>query len=91
MTCPEELTALLRARADREDAGDYCLAELLRRAADALENPEKREEAIAPEVEINVFDLEEIYTNCTVQVLTNSRTGQVSVGWWKNDPKQKRT
>lgn len=25
MTCPEELTALLRARADREDAGDYCL------------------------------------------------------------------
>ena len=36
-------------------------------------------------VETSVFDQEEIYPNCTVQVLTNSVTGEVSVGWWRND------
>ena len=36
-------------------------------------------------VETNVFDQEEIYPNCTVQVLTNTVTGEVSVGWWRND------
>ena len=36
-------------------------------------------------VETNIFDIEEIYSNCTVQVLTNSVTGEVSVGWWKNE------
>ena len=37
------------------------------------------------QVETNMFDKEEIYQNCTVQVLTNTVTGEVSVGWWKND------
>ncbi len=36
-------------------------------------------------VSMNIFDKEEIYSNCTVQVLTNSVTGEVSIGWWKND------
>lgn len=36
-------------------------------------------------VEANVFDQEEIYPNCTVQILTNSVTGEVSVGWWRNE------
>lgn len=35
-------------------------------------------------MEINVYDEEEIYPDCTVQVLKNSVTGKVSVGWWKN-------
>ena len=35
-------------------------------------------------IETNIFDIEEIYPNCTVQVLRNSVTGEVSVGWWKN-------
>lgn len=38
-----------------------------------------------PKVEINFFDEEETYDNCTVQVLTNSVTGDISVGWWKNE------
>lgn len=38
-------------------------------------------------IETNLFDIEEIYPNCTVQVLTNSITGEVSVGWWENDNK----
>lgn len=34
--------------------------------------------------EINVFDGEEIHENCTVQILTNSMTGKISIGWWEN-------
>ena len=35
-------------------------------------------------VETNFYDKEDIYDNCTVQVLTNTATGDVSVGWWRN-------
>lgn len=35
--------------------------------------------------EINLFDEEETYPDCTVQVLRNSITGSESVGWWRND------
>lgn len=35
-------------------------------------------------VETNIYDREEIHENCTVQVLTNTVTGDVSIGWWKN-------
>lgn len=34
-------------------------------------------------VETNIYDTEEIHHNCTVQVLRNSVTGDVSVGWWR--------
>ena len=38
-------------------------------------------------VETNIFDKEEVFEDCTVQVLTNTVTGETSVGWWKNsDP-----
>ena len=30
------------------------------------------------------FDEEEIIPDCTVQVLRNSKTGEVSYGWWRN-------
>ena len=36
-------------------------------------------------VETSIFDQVETYQNCTVQILTNSITGEVSIGWWKND------
>ena len=35
-------------------------------------------------VETGVYDTEELHTNCTVQVLKNSITGEISVGWWEN-------
>ena len=41
--------------------------------------------AYKTKTEINVYDKEETYPNCTVQVLTNTVTGDVSVGWWKNE------
>lgn len=34
---------------------------------------------------IAFYDKEEIFENCTVQVLTNTKTGEVSVGWWQNE------
>lgn len=36
------------------------------------------------ETESNLFDVEEIHDNCTVQILRNSVTGEESVGWWPN-------
>ena len=35
-----------------------------------------------PIVESNVYDEEELHYPCTVQVLRNSITNDVSVGWW---------
>ena len=32
---------------------------------------------------LDEFDVEEIHENCTVQILRNSRTGEVSIGWWE--------
>lgn len=34
---------------------------------------------------VSIYDEEEIHTNCTVQILRNSVTGDVSVGWWPNE------
>ena len=35
-------------------------------------------------VSINMFDIEEIIPNCTVQIWKNSVTGEISVGWFRN-------
>lgn len=32
---------------------------------------------------IGLYDKREIFRNCTVEVLTNTLTGEVSVGWYK--------
>lgn len=34
---------------------------------------------------MNLFDKAETYHNCAVQVLTNTVTGQQSIGWWLED------
>lgn len=31
-----------------------------------------------------MFDQEELHENCTVQILKNSFTGEMSLGWWEN-------
>lgn len=35
-------------------------------------------------VETNFYDQEDTIENCTVQILTNTVTGETSVGWWRN-------
>ena len=37
---------------------------------------------LAAEPICNMYDKEETIENCTVQILSNSVTGDVSVGWW---------
>ncbi|MGM9601412.1 MAG: hypothetical protein ACI3W5_07495 [Faecousia sp.] len=51
-------------------------ARMMNAAADRLSET-------AIKVETNIYDREEIHKNCTVQVLTNSVTGEVSIGWWR--------
>ena len=46
--------------------------------------PERGSKENPPSIEMNIFDKEEIHPNCTVQILTNTRTGEQSVGWWEN-------
>lgn len=35
-------------------------------------------------IRTNIYDVEEIHRDCTVQILRNSVTGEVSIGWWEN-------
>lgn len=44
----------------------------------------KLEEAKITTITTTIYDIEEIHPNCTVQILRNSVTGEVSVGWWEN-------
>lgn len=55
-----------------------------RTAEEAIEAWNRRTSEVV-KVETNFFDKEEIHENCTVQVLTNTATGDVSVGWWENE------
>lgn len=43
----------------------------------------KTEEKV--ELGFEYFDKCETIENCTVQILTNTKTGKVSVGWWRNE------
>ena len=36
------------------------------------------------EITTGLFDIEELHENCTVQILKNSVTGEMSLGWWEN-------
>lgn len=36
-------------------------------------------------IQTNIYDKEEVFPDCTVQVWTNSVTGETSVGWWRNN------
>ena len=36
-----------------------------------------------PQITTNIYDQEEIHHGCAVQILRNSVTGDVSVGWWE--------
>ena len=51
-------------------------------ADEAMEYLAKQDAANA---EINIYDEEEIYPNCTVTVWRNSVTGQESWGWINNE------
>ena len=35
--------------------------------------------------DIPIYDKETRIDNCTVQILENTETGRVSIGWWRNE------
>ncbi len=47
------------------------------------------DETMTPEeeelLEVNLYEEVELHTNCTVQILRNVLTGELSIGWWEND------
>ena len=55
------------------------------RLKDLMEHIDEAEAAMEAIRKIpQYYDREEIIENCTVQLLINSVTGNVSVGWWRN-------
>ena len=72
----KELRNLYRAY---ETAGniDGRQAKIILQAADALEHKPS-------EIEVNIYNHEEIHENCTVQIWSNTVTGATSIGWWEN-------
>lgn len=38
-----------------------------------------------PSIANNVYDQCEVHENCTVEVWSNSETGETSIGWWENE------
>lgn len=43
------------------------------------------DKAKKPRVETNIYDKVTRYTNCTVEVLENTTTGETSVGWYRTE------
>ena len=43
------------------------------------------EQSLPASPEVSVFDRVERIENCTVEILTNTKTGETSIGWWRND------
>ncbi len=54
---------------------------LLRKNYKPMTNTDKLMDDV--KVEPFEYDEEEIHPNCTVQIWRNSKTGEVSIGWWK--------
>ena len=46
--------------------------------------PQKEDAQIRVDA-VLIYDKETVYHNCTVQVLENTVTGDVSVGWWREE------
>jgi len=36
-------------------------------------------------VKTDIYNIEEVHPNCTVQIWRNSQTGEESIGWWPNE------
>ena len=41
-----------------------------------------------PDVHMSIFDKETIIPHCTVQILENTVTGDISVGWWREEKEE---
>ena len=87
---PDLLQAALRKLARLEDAEESRVLTIDRDVLDderyrAANEAEKSFRGYIKSVEAHIYDQEEIFPDCTVQILTNTVTGDVSVGWWPNE------
>lgn len=80
MTNVEAAVCLKKRLSSLEGATCYLAEKAYCDECDALKLAIK---ALEGQTEVNIYDKEETYHGCTVQVLTNTVTGQTSVGWWK--------
>ncbi len=55
---------------------------LLEAAYAEIQRLKKELDDARTKVELSIYDQEEFHEGCTVHVLMNSRTGDVSIGWW---------
>lgn len=62
-----------------------CCGEIIPEGRQVCPRCESQGNVVAVRPAFSFYDQVESYDNCTVQVLTNTKTGDVSVGWWKND------
>ena len=53
---------------------------------DVIKEDKNGERKDTEQIELNLFDQEEIIYPATVQILRNSITGDESVGWWQGSP-----
>ena len=60
---------------------DNCYFFTPKEAADAW----NRRAADTPQLHTSLYDTVERHTDCTVEILKNLITGEISVGWYRND------
>ena len=69
----------------------YGVVAVCSRCKASLPSAKRAEEAVAAwntrYKETAVYDREETVEGCTVQILTNTETGETSVGWWRGNKK----
>ena len=41
-------------------------------------------QGLPQDIDPDIWEEAEVITNATVQVMRNSRTGEFSIGWWRN-------
>jgi hypothetical protein len=80
---PEGMLEAIRMAADRIEA-QQVLVDQMQELLDGRPMTMIAEGKIL-DVEPNIFDEEEIHENCTVQILRNSQTDDISIGWWEGD------
>ena len=79
-TTPRQLADRLSDAAERL----YSLSRYLEALDKQLYALAKAASGVLVPVELNLYDEEELHEDCTVQILRNTVSGELSVGWWEN-------
>ena len=74
-----------QAMAEELTANNYRLSEKIDELREKLAELSDGEYV---DLAFSVYDRRETIENCTVEILTNSKTGEVSVGWTRSKPEE---